>query len=115
LLGFLCEGETLPKGEDYGANKSRADTFFPVCSVAKSAPNPALNIYCCFISLPIPVGGSCIRQPSAPGCDPGRFAFACYGPDGPEDDFPTMKCPDPGVPGRSAEGYEATLYCCDFT
>jgi len=25
-----------------------------------------------------------------------------------------MHCPDPGSPGIDAEGYAATLYCCDF-
>lgn len=114
LLGFLCEGDTLPRGENYGANRSRADAFYPVCSVARPAPNPAFNSYCCYMNLPVPIGGSCTRQPSVPGCEPGRFGFACYGPDTPEDDFPPMVCPEPGFSGRSAEGYEATLYCCDF-
>jgi hypothetical protein len=115
LLGFLCEGEGLPLGENYGANRSRADAFYPACSVARQAPNPVFNSYCCYMTLPVPIGGSCVRQPSAPGCAAGRFAFACYGPDTPEDDFPPMVCPEPGIRGRNAEGYEATLYCCDFT
>jgi hypothetical protein len=115
LLGFLCEGDTLPRGEDYGANRSRADYFYPLCSVARPAPNPAFNSYCCYMTLPVPVGGSCVGHPSVPGCEPGRFGFACYGPDTPEDDFPPMVCPDPGFRGRSDEGYDATLYCCDFT
>ncbi len=115
LLGFLCEGDGLPRGEDWGANKSRADTFYPICSIARPAPNPAFNSYCCYVSLPVPAGGTCERSPNVPGCAPGRFGFACYGPDTPEDDFPPIVCPDAGSPGRSAEGYEATLYCCDFT
>lgn len=115
LLGFLCEGDTLPKGEDYGPNRSRADSFYPVCTVRKVAPNPAFNTYCCYMTLTPPVGASCYRQAAVPGCAPGRFGFACYGPDGPEDDFPPISCPEPGVPGRSVEGYDATLYCCDFT
>jgi hypothetical protein len=114
LIGFLCEGDGVPRGEDWGANKSRADTYYPICSIAKVAPNPAFKSYCCFMTLTVPVGGSCIRHASVPGCESGRFGFACYGPDTPEDDFPPVECPDPGFPGRSAEGYDAMLYCCDF-
>jgi hypothetical protein len=115
LLGFRCEGDTLPRGENYGANRSRADSYYPVCTVAQLAPNPKYKTYCCYMTLPEPQGGTCHRQPSVPGCEPGRFGFACYGPDTPEDNYPPIDCPDPGFSGRSAEGYEATLYCCDFT
>ena len=45
---------------------------------------------------------------------PGRFGFACYGFDTPEQDYLPMHCPEPGFRGTSAEGYPATLYCCDF-
>jgi hypothetical protein len=114
LLGFLCEGERLPRGEDYGPNRSRADAFYPVCSTQKTAPNPAFHSYCCYMALTPPVGGSCVSHGAVPGCAAGRFGFACYGPDTPEDDFPPMVCPEPGFSGRSAEGYDATLYCCDF-
>lgn len=114
LLGFLCEGERLPRGEDYGPNRSRADYFQPLCTIARPAPNPVFKSYCCYMPLPVPIGGSCVGHPYVPGCEPGRFGFACYGPDTPEDDYPPMVCPEPGFPGRSAEGYEATLYCCDF-
>jgi hypothetical protein len=115
LLGFLCDGATRPKGEDYGPNRSRADYFFPICTVALPQVNPAKLGYCCYMPLRIPVGGTCTQHPYVPGCEPGRFGFSCYGPDDPEQNYPPMKCPDPGVPGISAEGYAATLYCCDFT
>jgi hypothetical protein len=115
LLGFLCEGDRLPRGEDYGPNRSRADYFQPLCSIARTAPNPAFHSYCCYMPLRIPVGGTCVTHPSVPGCDSGRFGFACYGPDTPEEDFPPMVCPEPGFTGISAEGYQAKLYCCDFT
>ena len=115
LLGFRCRGDRRPRGEDYGANRSRADYYYPLCSVAEVQPNPAFKGYCCYMTLTIPVGGTCVQHPSVPGCESGRFGFACYGPDNPEDDYPPMKCPDPGVPGLSAEGYAAKLYCCDFT
>ena len=114
LLGFRCTGDTRPKGEDYGANRSRADYFYPLCSAAPPLPNPSLHGYCCYMPLRIPVGGTCVQHPSVPGCGPGRFGFSCYGPDGPEDNYPPMQCPDPGFPGISIEGYAATLYCCDF-
>jgi hypothetical protein len=115
LLGFLCEDEGLPRGADYGANRSRADSYYPMCSIGRTAPNPALKSYCCYMHLRKPVGGTCITHPYMEGCAPGRFGIACYGPDTPEENFPPMKCPEPGVRGRSAEGYESTNYCCDFT
>jgi hypothetical protein len=114
LLGFLCEGDTLPQGENYGANRSRADYYYPMCTTAMEAPNPAFNSYCCYMYLPVPQGGTCVPHPRVPGCEPGRFGFSCYGPDHPEDDFTSIDCPDPGVSGTSHEGYDATLYCCDF-
>jgi len=114
LIGFLCKGDQMPRGEDYGANRSRADLYYPICAVGEPAPNPELTNYCCYMTLRIPVGGTCVQHRSVPGCDPGRFGFSCYGPDTPEDDFPPMVC-EPGFPGTSAEGYDAKLYCCDFT
>jgi hypothetical protein len=114
LIGFSCTGSTRPTGKDYGPNRSRADYFYPLCSVALPQINPRISGYCCYMPLVVPVGGTCVQHPYVPGCEAGRFGFACYGPDGPEEDYPPMECPDPGVPGVSAEGYEATLYCCDF-
>jgi hypothetical protein len=114
LIAFSCTDGVRPKGEDYGANRSRADNFWPICSVALPQINPRYLGYCCYMAPRVPVGGSCIQHPFVPGCEPGRFGFACYGPDGPEDNFPPIECPDPGFPGISAEGYAATLYCCDF-
>jgi hypothetical protein len=115
LIGFLCEGDQLPRGEDYGPNRSRADSYHPICATATVAPNPIFKSYCCYMTLRPPVGATCVQHPSVPGCDSRRFGFACYGPDTPEEDFPPMDCPDPGIPGISNEGYEAKLYCCDFT
>jgi len=114
LLGFLCQSDRLPRGEDLGANKSRADFFHPVCEIPKPAPNPDYKTYCCFMPGLIPEGGSCVNHTFVPGCAGGRFGFACYGPDTPEDDYPGMACPEPGFRGTSAEGYPATLYCCDM-
>jgi hypothetical protein len=113
MLGFLCEGDRLPRGEDLGPNKSRADYFRPVCSMARPANNPEYNQYCCYMPAPVPVGGTCVWDPLVPDCAPGRFGFACYGPDTAEDDYLPMQC-DPGFRGESAEGYPATLYCCDL-
>ena len=48
-------------------------------------------------------------------CAPGRFAFACYGRDRPDQDFyPRIKCTEPPVQGMSDTDYDATLYCCDY-
>jgi hypothetical protein len=114
LKGFLCKGHGLPRGEDLGSNQSRADYYYATCSTPRTAPNPEYQTYCCYMPSLVPIGGSCVNHTAVPGCAPGRFGFACYGPDTPEDDFPPMKCPDPPESGRSAEGYEAKLYCCDF-
>jgi hypothetical protein len=114
LMGFTCLGDSLPRGEQLGPNKSRADFFRLLCSAPSPAGNPDYNNYCCFTPAPLPEGGSCIQHTSVPGCAPGRFGFACYGPETPQDDYLSMRCPEPGVPGRSAEGYPAKLYCCDF-
>ncbi len=113
LMGFLCEGDSLPRGEDLGSNKSRADYFHPTCSIPEPAPNPELKNYCCYMPALVPIGGTCVNHTMVPGCAPGRFGFACYGPDTPEDDYLPMHC-DPGFSGTSAEGYAATLYCCDY-
>lgn len=115
LLGFLCRGEQIPRGEDYGPNRSRADLYHPMCTMARIAPNPEFKSYCCYMPLTTPVGATCEPHPYVPGCAPGRFGIACYGPDRPEDDYPPMRCPEPPVPGKSADGYDARLYCCDFT
>lgn len=115
LMGFTCHGDNLPRGEQLGASKSRADFYRLLCSAPMPAGNPEYNNYCCFTPAPLPAGGSCVQSTKVPGCDPGRFGFACYGPEGPEADYAPMRCPEPGVPGVSAEGYPATLYCCDFT
>ena len=115
LLGFRCRGDRVPRGEDYGPNRSRADHYYPLCSIAEVQPNPTLKGYCCYMTLTPPVGASCVQHPHVPGCASDRFGFACYGPDTPEDDYPPMNCPEAGVPGISNEGYAAKLYCCDFT
>jgi hypothetical protein len=115
LLGFRCRGDRAPRGEDYGPNRSRADYYYPLCSIAEVQPNAAFKGYCCYMTLTPPVGATCVQHPRVPACAADRFGFACYGPDTPEDDYPPMKCPDPGVPGISNEGYAAKLYCCDFT
>jgi hypothetical protein len=114
LMGWSCKGQSRPRAEQLGANKSRADTYHLLCPVASPAPNPEYNNYCCYPAALVPIGGSCVQHPGVPGCAPGRFGFACYGPDRPEENYLPMHCPEPGFSGRSAEGYPATLYCCDF-
>jgi hypothetical protein len=114
LLGWTCSGKNLPKGEQLGANKSRADYYYLLCPTATPAANAAFDNYCCYTPALVPSGGSCVQHTSVPGCQPGRFGFACYGPDTPADDYLPMHCPEPGFAGKSAEGYPATLYCCDF-
>jgi hypothetical protein len=116
LLGFRCTGtQTLPKGEELGANKSRADQYYLLCPVATpSTQGVGLYSYCCFTAALVPPGGSCLQDTLVPGCAPGRYGIACTGPDTPTQDYPPLDCPDPGVPGTSSQGYPATLYCCDL-
>ena len=114
LVGWGCPAAsgTLPKGQDLAESKSRADQYYLLCDVPNLiGPN---NIFCCYPPAQVPPGGSCVQDITVPGCVTGRFGFACYGPDRPDQDFPPMRCPDPGVPGTSYQGYPGTLYCCDF-
>jgi hypothetical protein len=115
LTGWTCPTGTQPTAQDMGANKSRADLFYLLCPVPTLAANPKYETYCCFTSNLDPAGGTCLQDRSVPDCAPGRFGIACYGTDTPEQNFPRLDCPDPGVPGLSEQGYPATVYCCDFT
>lgn len=112
-MGFTCLGDSLPRAEQLGANKSRASIYYMTCPVPTPAANPKYNNYCCVVPGNMPEGGSCVTHTSVPGCAPGRFGFACYGRDNPEQDFLIMSCDAP-VAGYSAQGYPATLYCCDL-
>jgi hypothetical protein len=130
LTGWVCPKGYRPRGEDYGANESRSDYYYFVCGVPTAAPNGRDNLYCCLIPKPVPPGSSCVYSPDAaatkdangnpitprlPNCGPNRFAFACYGQDTPDQDFaPRMSCTDPPVSGKSDEGYDAHLFCCDY-
>jgi hypothetical protein len=114
LLGFSCRGDNLPRGEQLGANKSRSDFYRLLCSAPTQAGNPEYKNYCCYPPAPLPAGASCVQHTQVPGCQSGRFGFACYGPETPEEDYLPMRCPEPGKAGTSAEGYPATLYCCDL-
>ena len=115
LTGWTCPKDAQPTAQDMGANKSRADLFYLLCPVPTAAPNPKYETYCCFTSGLVPAGGTCLQNRNVPNCAPGRFGIACYGTDTPEENFPRLGCPDPGVPGFSEQGYPATNYCCDFT
>jgi hypothetical protein len=114
LTGFSCPGTALPKAEQLGASESRADYYRPLCPTPTVASNVTRNNYCCFMPALPPVGASCVQDTAVPGCAPGRFGFACYGPDTPAQDYSTMNCPAAPSTGHSDEGYPATLYCCDF-
>ena len=115
LLGWTCPTGTQPTAQDMGANKSRADLFYLLCPVPTLAPNPKYETLCCFAATLVPAGGTCVQNINMPNCAPGRFGISCYGTDTPEQNFSRLRCPDPGVPGVSEQGYLATNYCCDFT
>jgi hypothetical protein len=114
LMGWLCPVSNIPTSQDLGANQSRADLYYQLCPIPTPATNPNYNIFCCYTPGLVPVGGTCVQDLAVSGCQPGRFGIACYGPDTPEEDYPPLHCPDPGFSGVSAQGYPATLYCCDF-
>jgi hypothetical protein len=117
LIGWNCPttpAGIVPKGQDLAANKSRADQYYLVCSVPTLSPSGKVNNFCCYPPAAVPPGGACVQDTTVPGCASGRFGFSCYGEETPSDDFPPMNCPDPGVPGTSAAGFPATLYCCDY-
>jgi hypothetical protein len=115
LTGWTCPTGTQPTAQDMGANKSRADLFYLLCPVPTLAPNPKYETYCCYTPGLNPAGGTCLQDRKVAGGAPGRFGIACYGTDTPEENFPRLKCPDPGVPGTSEQRYPATVYCCDYT
>jgi len=118
LIGWVCPEGYRPRGEDFGANESRADYYYFVCGVPTPAPNPTYATYCCFTPSPVLPGGSCVYNPgitsTIASCGPGKFGFACYGRDTPEDDYVPIKCKDAPVDGISDDGYPAKLYCCDY-
>lgn len=114
LFGWTCPSGELPSAQDLGPNQSRADLYYMLCSIPSPAANPAYLNYCCFPPSPLPPGGSCRQALKVPGCQPGRYGMACYDRDRPDQDFPSLSCPAPGVAGVSDQGYAATLFCCDF-
>jgi hypothetical protein len=114
LTGWLCPTGVLPRGEDLGANKSRADNYYLLCPVPTPSLQAGFDTFCCYPPATTPSNSSCNQDTTVPGCAPGRFGFACYGPDTPGQSYVPINCPDPGVPGTSYQGYPATLYCCDF-
>ena len=120
LTGWNCMTGDVPRGEDFGANESRSDNYYFVCSVPIPAPNPAISTYCCFTPSPLLPGGACVPDPAIqgqiPSCTPGRFGFACYGRERPEADYLPIVCADDPIDGTSPDypGVTAKLYCCDF-
>jgi hypothetical protein len=115
ITGWICPKSVQPTAQDMGANKSRADLFYLLCPVPTPAANVNYETYCCYTAGLVPAGGTCLQNRNVPNCAPGRFGIACYGTDTPEQNFPPLRCPDPGVPGISEQLYPATNYCCDYS
>jgi hypothetical protein len=114
MTGWVCPTGTEPTAQDMGANKSRADVYYLLCPNPTPSNNVNIITYCCYTPALTPAGGTCIQDLKVPGCAAGRFGISCYGPDTPEQNYPELTCPAPGVAGQSAYGYPATVYCCDF-
>jgi hypothetical protein len=115
MTGWTCPKGRQPTAQDLGASKSRADQYYLLCPVPTPAPNEKYELLCCYVPTLVPAGGSCLQDMKVPNCAPGRFGIACYGTDNPEQNYPRLRCPDPGVAGLSEQGLPATVYCCDFT
>jgi hypothetical protein len=116
LDGWTCTDSTVPTEAELGSNQSRADFTLLLCSVpaVTTTSTATLSKYCCYTPTDTRVGASCVQDTTVPGCPSGNFGFACTGADTPTDDYPRMTCSGGGTPGRSTQGYAATLYCCTF-
>lgn len=114
LTAWTCRDKNdIPRAQELLASKSRTDVFYMTCATPTVNTNGTL-FYCCFIPGVIEEGGTCTQHTEVPGCAPGRFGWACLGPDTPDQDYPAMaNCESAGA-GPSMEGYPAALYCCDF-
>ena len=114
LFAWTCEDPLdRPRSQELLASKSRSDTYYMTCSIP-TINNNGTQLYCCFTPGIMPPGGTCTQDNVVPDCEPGRFGFACTGPDTPDQSFPSIVCPEPGFAGTSMEGYPANLFCCDF-
>jgi hypothetical protein len=116
LVAWTCHDQSLPTEAELGSNQSRADFNHLICSIPVSATTPSgtsIN-YCCYTPPLLPIGGSCLSDITVPQCAAGSFGFACTGPDRPDQDYARIECPGSGVPGKRADGYPATLYCCQY-
>ncbi len=119
LSSWNCDKDVVPRSQELLVSKSRADTYYMACSTPRANGDQKTFNYCCYVPSVIPDGGTCLQDTKVPNCETTdltkpKFGFACTGPENPEMDFPIMNCTTPGVSGVSAEGYPATLYCCDF-
>jgi hypothetical protein len=112
--GFNCPAGVAPLGSDLKSSESHANHYRFTCQTPTLAADEKTYDYCCYMAAPLPEGSSCLGSTAVPGCGPGHFGFACTGVDTPDQSYPPMVCPTPGFPGRSLEGYAATLYCCDY-
>ena len=101
----------LPNEGELGTDQSRSDATL-LCDVPSIVGGR--YGYCCFTPTQLTLGGTCLQDQAVPNCASGSFGFACTGPDTPEQDYPRIMCSTPSVPGTSAQGYRANLYCCDY-
>jgi hypothetical protein len=111
LKALECMTPTVPNEGELGTDQSRSDATL-LCDI----PDMIGGVYgyCCFTPTQAAVGGTCLQDQGVPNCPSGSFGFACLGPDTPEQDYPRIACPSTSVRGKSAEGYEANLYCCSY-
>lgn len=111
LKPLECLTADLPNEGELGTDQSRSDATL-LCDVPSIVGGR--YGYCCFTPTQLTLGGTCLQDQAVPNCASGSFGFACTGPDTPEQDYPRIMCSTPSLPGTSAQGYRANLYCCDY-
>jgi hypothetical protein len=118
LVPWNCYDNTLPSEFELGSNQSRADFNLLICNVptVTVTTSRTTSQYCCYTPTMVPAGASCVQDTTVPNCPRGAFGFACTGFDTPDQDYPRINCADAGAPvqGTNAQGYAASLYCCQF-
>jgi hypothetical protein len=116
LVGWTCHDLSLPSEAELGDNQSRADFNLLVCSVPTvvTGGSGTVHEYCCFTPTSMPIGGTCLEDVSVPDCPPDSFGFACTGIDTPDQDYPSITCSGAGTRGKNPQGFESTLFCCQY-
>ena len=118
LIGWVCPEGIRPRGEDFGANESRADYYYFVCGVPTPRPT-RVPTYCCFTPSPVlPAARACttpvVHLDHRVVWPPVSSGSRVTGATPPTGIYLPDECKEPPVQGISDDGYPAKLYCCDY-